>query len=93
MAIRFYNPAPEVNGDDTAVERSLDSLGGKKLLFLSNKRARCPELADALRDVLTNRYEIAGLTFMEVDAGRPEPKAKLAPLAQEYDAAIGAYGG
>ncbi len=93
MTIRFYNPAPEVNGDDKAAERSLDSLGGKKLLFLSNKRARCPELADALRDVLTARYEVASLTFMEVDAGRPEPKAKLLPLVEEYDAAIGAYGG
>ena len=93
MTIRFYNPAPEVNGGDTAAERSLDSLGGKRLLFLSNKRARCPELADALRDVLTTRYEVASLTFMEVDAGRPEPKSKLAPLAEEYDAAIGAYGG
>lgn len=93
MTIRFYNPASEASGDDGAAERSLDSLGGKKLLFLSNKRARCPELADALREVLTTRHEVASVTLMEVDAGRPEPKAKLAPLAEEYDAAIGAYGG
>ena len=93
MTIRFYLPTDEQPVEASAKQSVLTTLAGKSILFISNWRSRNDEIEEALREVLVGRMEAKGLTRLKVNHGRPEPKAKLAPLVQQYDAVIGAFGG
>ncbi len=93
MAIRFYLPVDDVAATPEARSIALKSLAGKRVLFLSNYRSRNDEIEDVLREALVTRHEAKSLTRMKVEHGRPEPAQKLLPLAKEYDAVIGVFGG
>jgi hypothetical protein len=92
MGIRIHLPVEIHQPADTAAQRTLAGLAGRKLVFLSNHRGRNAEIFSALQEVLTKRFGARSVTEHAVGHGRSAPPESFAPLAQQYDAAISAIG-
>ena len=92
MSIRIHLPTAVLVATDQRSQRVVGELTGKSVVFLTNHRGRNAEIFAALRDVLVSQFGAARVDERPVGHGKTAPPETLAPLGQEYAAAISAIG-
>ena len=92
MGIRVFDPTFEGKSATTGASARLESLAGRKLGLLDNRKLNVHELLNHMEDIFRTRYGVTDIIRLQKpDASRPAPPEVVEQIKQ-CEALISAVG-
>lgn len=91
--LRIYSPFPEGPAAVAGLTPRLDTLAGKRIGLLDNRKWNANKLLADIEVILRERYAVADVVKLaKVTFARPAPEKLLDEMARSCDAVVGAIG-